>query len=94
MEGLPLKVSLFQPDADFSSWHHTPVAAVPVVAPCGRRANRDNHRRIDSCNRDNRKQVQDASVPGSAVQHDGSSRVEVSLYVAYVQVWRVLLPVA
>ena len=81
-------MSLFHRGTDSSSWNHTREVAVPCVVPDDMPVHHNSRSLVvDSCNRDNRKRAQDASVPGSAVLQDGSSsRVEMALDVACVQV--------
>jgi len=92
LQELHLKESLFQPDdhtvADFSSCHHTPVVVAPAVLPDGLPAHHNSRRLVDSCNRDNRQVVQNASAPGNAAMPGNNNQVEMALPAPYVQVSR------
>lgn len=90
MEALHLKVSLFQQDTDSSSWNHTRVVAVPVVAPDGMSEHHNNRRLADFCNRDKQQQVpqaeQDTTAPDNARVQDNNSPVQMARRVVYVRV--------
>jgi len=98
MEEHHFKAPLFQPvghtDADFSSWHHTTVAVVPVLLPGGMPVHRNIRRLVDSCSRNNRQVVQNASAPDNGAAQNNNSQVEMALHVSCFPVSRVVLTVA
>ena len=98
MEALHLKVSLFQQDTDSSSWNHTRMVAVPVVAPDGMPEHHNNRRLADFCNRDKQQQVpqaeQNTTAPDNARVQDNNSPVQMAPRVVCVRVCRVELSVA
>ena len=88
MEEHHFKAPLFRPDdhtvADLSSWHHTPVAVVPVVRPDGMPVPRNSRRLVDFCNRNNRQLVQNNNSPvGMALHVPCVPASQVVLTVAY-----------
>jgi hypothetical protein len=97
LQELHLKESLFQPDdhtgAGFSSCHHTPVAVVPAVLPDGLPAHHNSRRLVDSCNRDNRRVVQNASASDNAAVQDNNNQVAMVLHAPHVQVSLAVQPV-
>jgi hypothetical protein len=97
MEERHFKASPFQPDnhtgAGLSLWHHIPVVVVPDVLPDGMPAHHSSRRLVDSCSQDNRWLVQNASAPDNGAVQNNNNRVEMALYVLFVQVSRAVLAV-
>ena len=98
MDGLHLKVSLFQQGTDSSSWNHTWVVAVPVAVPDDMQESRNNRTLVDFCNPDKLQAVprveQNATAPGIVPVQDSSSRAEKVRRVLGTRSFRAVLSVA
>ena len=61
------------------------MVVAPAVLPDGLPAHHNSRRLVDSCNRDNRQVVQNASAPGNAAVPSNNNQVEMALPAQHVQ---------